>query len=250
MVVASSHAVRAQDPKPKEEPDKEVAEKVELLEDIAKDKKFERDAEGLAVIDVLYQKQEAGMIEKDEQMVAEALDDLLNKGKVRPHDQTQLYEAAAYALGKFGKEGAKALKKAYEKKRFPDKPEWVPLREKLLIHLGRTKDESMVKFLLEEARRSPEAALQAAAGEALGNFDDSKEKVRKDIVDELLVRYGSLVEAASQMGTSIDAQNAQDRLATLSGKWNDTLKKLTRQNLDSFAEWQSWHNKNKNKPWE
>ena len=242
-------AATAQDPKDKPEPDPEVAEKVDVLKDIAADKKFERDAEGLGVIDFLYQKHEAGLAEKDAAMIVKALDNVLNRAKVRPPNQTQLYEAAAVALGKHGEEGAKVLQKAYEKKRFPDRPEWVPLREKLLVHIGRTKDESRVKFLLDEARRSPEPALQAAAGEALGNFADSEEKLRKEIVGDLIVKYGSLAELASQLGTNIEAQNARNRLAAVSGKWNDTLKKLTRQDFDQFQDWQAWHNKNKNKPW-
>ena len=69
------------------------------------------------------------------------------------------------------------------------------------------------------------------------------------LVDDLLAPYGAMTQKASQIGTSIEAQNAQDRLAALSGKWNETLKKLTRQNFDSFSDWQAWHNKNKNKPW-
>src|SRR5690606_25603764 len=150
--------------------------------------------------------------------------------KLRPADRTSLYIGAAAALGYCGEEGAKVLKAAYVKKRFPDKKEWVPLREQLLKYLGRTKDESMVKFLCEEARRQPEAALQAAAGEALGNYEDSKEEIRKEIVGQLLIRYGELAQLASEMGSSnIEAQNAQDRLAALQDKWNTTLAKLTRQ---------------------
>lgn len=241
--------VCAQDPTPPKPPDKEVAEKVALLDQIGDDKKFARDAEGIEIIDVLYQKHEAGLNEKDQQLIVKALDALLNKQPRRPFNQIKIYSAAANALSQQGAEGAKVLKKAYESKRFPDKPDWVPLREQLLLAIGKAKDESTVKFLVEEASRSPESALQAAAGEALGNFDQSKEKLRKEIVRELLTKYGSLAETASQLGTNIEAGNAQDRLDALSGKWNNTLKKLTGQNFDTFREWQAWHNDNKNKPW-
>ncbi len=245
---ALAPAAPAQKP-PKKDQDPEVAAKVDLLDEVADDRKFERDAEGVAAIDVLYQKHEEGLHPKDEKMVLKALDDVLNRSKVRDANQTQLYDAAAAALGQHGAGGAKALKKAFESKRFPDKPEWVPLREKLLRNIGKTKEESMVKFLIDEARRNPEAALQAAAGEALGNFEESPEKVRKEIVSQLLITYGSLAEIASQLGTNIEAQNAQRRLAALSGKWNDTLRKLTKQDFDAFREWQDWYNDNKNKPW-
>jgi len=231
-------------------PDKEVEEKCDQLDKIAKDKKFTEDARGVELIDALIVKHDKGLAEKDDEMIVKSLDAVFNKTKVRPADQIRLYIAAAEALGRHGEAGAKVLKKAYENKgRFKAKPEWVPLRERLLRNIGRTQDEENVKFLIDEARRNPEAALQAAAGEALGFFEESDEKIRKEVVGDLLVTFGALSERASQGGTSIDGQNAKDRLAAISGKWTATLKKLTKQNFDTFREWQSWHNKNKNEKW-
>jgi len=230
-------------------PDKEVADKVKTLKAVAKDKKFTRDAEGIGIIDVLIQKNEKGLNDKDKKSIVKALDGVLNKGKVRPANKAQIYNATAEALGRHGEPGAKVLKGAYEKKRFPDKPAWVPLREKLLVNIGRTKDEGMIKFLLDEARRSPEAALQAAAGKALGNYRESKQKVRRDIVSGMLIKWGALSEAASQLGANVESQNARDRLAAISGPWNDTMKALTGQDFDTFRKWQAWWNKNKNGKW-
>ena len=205
---------------------------------------------GIEVIDALMMKHEKGMIDKDRSMVVKALDGVLNKNKVRPADNVRLYNAAAEALGRHGKDGGKALKKAFENKgRFKAKPQWVPMRERLLRNIGRTQDEANIKFLIDEAQRNPEAALQAAAGDALGFFEESTQKVRKPIVSKLLITFGALSERASQGGTSIDSQNAKDRLAALSGKWVATLKKLTGQNFDTFREWQAWYQKNKNKQW-
>ncbi|MCA8966612.1 MAG: hypothetical protein KDC48_17155 [Planctomycetes bacterium] len=244
----------AQKPAPasanKKDPDPEVAKQIDLLKDAANDKKLAREKEAVDAINVLFKKHEDGLNEKDDKAIVKVLDEVLNKGKNhRTGKQIEVYTAASAALGYHGEDGAKALRKCYDGSRFPKKVEWVPLRERLLLDVGKTKQESMVKFLLDEATRNPEAALQAAAGEALGHFEEAKEELRKEIVDVLLVRYGSMTEKASQIGGSVEAQNAQDRLAALSGKWNETLKKLTRQNFDSFADWQSWHNKNKNKPW-
>ena len=142
--------------------DPDVPVKLKELAEVAKDRKFTRDAAGIEIIDVLIQKQDKGLNDKDQKQVVKGLDSVLNKGRLRPAEKSQLYNTAAIALGRFGKDGAKPLKAAYEKKRFPNRPEWVPLREKLLVNIGKTKDESAVKFLLDEARRSPEAALQAA----------------------------------------------------------------------------------------
>lgn len=245
FLLAGGQAVAQKPAKPK--PDKEVAAKTAELKKVAGNKKFTEDGRGVGLIDDLMVKQQAGMIDKDQKLVVKTLDAVINKGKVRPANKAQLYNAAAEALGRHGKDGAKSLKKAYNNKsRFKAKPMWVPLRERLLRNIGRAKDEGDIKFLLDEANRNPEAALQAAAGGALGNFDESDQKIRKEIVGSLLVTYGSLSEQASQPGTSIDAQNAKDRLAAITGKWNATLKKLTKQDFDTFREWQTWYQKNKN----
>lgn len=242
----------AQDPAPPAKdkgPDKEVAEKIASLKEVVEDKKFLHDAEGVEMIDKLLIKKEGGVDPKDEQAIVKAFASVLTGGKLRPSSKTELYRGAAAALGKCGPEGAKALREAYSSKRYKETLEWVPLREQLLKYIGRTKDESMIKFLTDEAVRHPEAALQAAAGEALGNFEESKEPLRKEIVGDLIVKYGELAEKASQIGSNIEAQNAQNRLAAIQDKWNATLAKLTGQTLGTFREWQEWYNKNKGKPW-
>lgn len=237
-------------PTPPKGPDKEVAEKVAALKECILDKKCARDGEGVQIIDFLLQKLQAGTLEpKDKATVVKVFGEVFTGGKLRPHDQTSLYAAAAMALGYCGTDGSKALKSAYVDKRFPEKPDWVPFREQLLKNLGRTKDESMVKFLCNEARRHPEPALQAAAGKALGNFKDSKESMRKEIVNELLIRYGELNQLATQTNSSIDQGNAVQTLSTIKTPWFETLGELTGQSFDKFGEWQQWYNKHKGQPW-
>lgn len=243
-------ATTAQDSKKPAVQDPEIEAKAKVLKECVTDRKMARDAEGVEIIDQFLVKLQAGVVDKDEDIITKALGQVLTRGKVRKHDNIGLYVAAATALGYCGKDGAKILKKAYEGKRFKHHSDWVPLREHLLRNIGRTKDESMVDFLVEEAVRSPEDALMAAAGEALGNFENSKEKVRKEIVSELIKRWGSLDSKASEIGSgNIQAANARNTLAVTSGKWNETLAKLTRQNFTKFLDWQSWNNKNRNKPW-
>lgn len=242
-------AAAAQDPAAGKTPDKEVAEQIAVLKEAHADKKFAQDARGVEAIDKLLIKSKAGMEPKDQTAMVKALESVLTTGKLRPTDQTQLYVGAAQALGYCGVEGAKVLKDAYTNKRYPEKAEWVPLREQLLRNLGRTKDESMVKFLVNEATRSPEPALMAAAGEALGNYEESKEPLRKEIVSELLRKYGSLSEMASNLGTNIEAQNAQERVSAIKDKWHTSMGKLTKQSFTTFRDWQAWYNKNKGLPW-
>jgi hypothetical protein len=230
-------------------PDKDVVAHLAVLKEVVADKKFERDDQGVEAIDKLLMKSKAGLDPKDQAAIVKGLDNVLSTGKLRPHDNTRLYVGAVQALGYCGAEGAKVLHDTYVNKRYPEHRDWVPFREHVLKNLGRTKDEAQIKFLTNEALRSPEAALSAAAGEALGNFDESKEALRKEIVSELIKGRGALEEKASQLGTNIEASNAKDRLAALGDKWNTTLSKLTKQNFTTFREWQTWHNKNKSLPW-
>lgn len=245
----------AQEPTPasapaKAEKDKEVADKLAALKDVVDDRKCARDAEGLDLITVLVQKWQAGLSDKDKKDVVKGIEGVLKGGKLRQPDKAQLYIAAATALGQLGPDGAKPLQAAFEGKRIPDKEPWVPLRETILKALGKTKDESMVKFLTDTARRDPEAALQAAAGEALGNFDGSKEALRKEIVNGLLIKWSDM-DAKSRVidPADMEAQNVRKRLAVISGKWNDTLRRLTKETFDNYSEWNEWWNKNKNKEW-
>ena len=48
---------------------------------------------------------------------------------------------------------------------------------------------------------------------------------------------------------NIEAQNARDRLAAISDKWNGTLSKMTGQDLRNFPDWNAWYQKNKNLDW-
>lgn len=248
---AGNAMILAQDPEsPEKGPDKEVADRIKVLNDAAGDRKMERDPEAIETIDFLLRKLREGLIDKDQKAVTKALDAALMKSKKRPADSIGLYTAAVAALGYCGADGAKSLEKAYDSKRFPDKKPWVPLREQILRSVGKTKDAGSVKFLIDEARRSPEDALMAAAGEALGNFEDAKQSVRKEITSEMIKKWGALAEKAGQLGSgNTEAQTARNTLAAITGKWNDTLARLTRQNHTKFIDWQSWHNKNKSKDW-
>lgn len=258
-VLSPLASLPAQDDKPdpsakptKEEirPDKEVAAKLDQLKEIANDKKFARDGEGLDVITILVKKWQEGLNDKDKKEVVKGIEGAMTKGKLRPADKAQLYIGAATALGELGKDGAESLQSVFDDKRFPEKEEWVPFRAEVLKALGKTKDESRIKFLIKVARHHHEAQLEAAAGEALGNFEDCKEEVRKDIVSNLLIRYGEIDSRARQLDPAdIEAQNMQKRRNVISGKWNETLRRMTGEAFHEYPEWNEWFNKNKNKAW-
>jgi|KBSSwiStaDraftv2_1062776.scaffolds.fasta_scaffold233791_2 hypothetical protein len=245
--VSSAQGDAASAPK---QPDKEVAEKLAALKDVVEDRKCARDGEAPDLITVLVQKWQAGLADKDKKDVIKGLGNVFATGKLREPEKAQIYIATAAALGQLGPDGAKPLQDAFEGKKIPDKEAWVPVREGMLKAIGRTKDESRVKFLLDVARRDSEAPLQAAAGEALGNFDESKQDLRKEVVNGLLIKWGEMDSRARVIDPAdIEAQNQRKRLAVISGKWNDTLRRLTKQQFDNFPEWQEWMNKNKGKDW-
>jgi hypothetical protein len=241
---------QAQDEAAAKKVDPEVPGLVQKLKEAVNDRKLEKEESGREAIDKLHVKLQAGLGDKDKQMMVKALADVFTGGKVREHDKIGLYMAATAALGSCGADGCKALRDAFEnKQRFPDKPDWVPLRESLLKFMGKTKDESNVKWLLDR-RQDKDPALQAAAGEALGNYDGSDQKVRKEIVEKMLITYGEIDSKANKLDSAdIEAQNARDRRAVISDKWNTTLQKLTHQNFREFREWQAWHQNNKSKDW-
>jgi hypothetical protein len=139
LVVAPPAPLAAQDPAAGKGPDKELAAKLDTLRECVVDRKMAREDEAIRIIDdTVVPKLRAGVEQKEQALVAKALEACFVQGKLRPHDSPRIYVAAAAALGFCGSDGAKVLKGVYENKRFPDKPAWVPLREHVLRNLGKT----------------------------------------------------------------------------------------------------------------
>ena len=231
------------------QPDKEVAEKLATLRDIVNDRNVARDGEAREVISVLLKKCDGGLNDKDKAAILKGLESVFYQGKLREADNLQLYKAAAQALGRMGKAAGKVLSDAYKSDRFPNGREWIPLHEELLEQLGRTKDDTAIEQL-QKLLGHHEPSIQAAAGKALGNFDDSKDAVRKQIVGTLITRWGELESKATPIDPgNIEAKDARDTIAKISGPWKATLRKLTRQDFAQFRQWQEWHNKNKGRDW-
>ena len=250
LAVSATAQAEADAPK---KPDPEVKEKVQALEDAVSDRRMSQDQAAIGMIEELLVKFRLPMHRSDRRAVQRAVAAVFTT-RVREPEKLGLYEAAATALGDMGNEGARVLQRAYaDNRRFPKKTEWVPLRAILLENIGKTRSEPVVKFLIDEATRSPEKALMAAAGQALGSFQESKQQVRKEIVKKLLIRWGEL-DARHREGNTdpfdIEAQTAQEYMAAFSDKWNGTLNKLTGQSFRDHPEWQKWWNDHKNGNWD
>lgn len=241
----------AQEPKAEPKPEIDVKAVLGELRKAAFDRKGARDTEAIGLVDRLlqaYEKLDAGQ----KASVRKALGELLTSRKIRrPTDQTGLYVAAAAALGRMGQEAARELWKAFRSSKFK-KREWVTLRAILLKNIGRTKDPNSIKPLIERARRDPEDAIMAAAGEALGNYEDFPEKTRKDIFKNLVIRYGQVYGESRKNIDPGDpiVQRAKERLAQISQPWNETLRRLSGKDLRTAEEWQRFWNKHKNDRWD
>ena len=246
--LASAAVTTAQDPKPA---DATLDDQINEFKEAISERDGEQDQKAIGLIDAFNQKYK-DLEKKDQSDVRKVLDDALTSTRIRrPPEKIGMYTAAAAALGGMGDDGARILKKAFDSSKFK-KREWVDLRAVLLKWLGKTKDESMIKTLTDVARRDPEDKLMAAAGEALGNFADQPLKVRKDIVKDLINKFGEVHGKANASLDPGDAQVARSkqRLAAISDPWNETLKMLTKHEFRSAPEWQTFWNKEKGENWD
>ncbi len=191
---------------------------------------------------------------KDQKTALAALGDVFKLGPVRPADKCELYRVTAEALGNCGTEAASALRKAFEQERINGR-EYAGLRAQIVVAIGKTKDDQQPDWLLEQAMRSPDDEVAAAAGEALGNYDQMPIKQTREVCKRLIGRYGEIDMKAKQPVSNnpkdpIDfgPQNAVKTLQWIAGKWNATLQKLTGEKHESAPDWTRWLNKNKD--WE
>ncbi|MEM7200858.1 MAG: HEAT repeat domain-containing protein [Planctomycetota bacterium] len=170
----------------------------------------------------------------------------------RPPERRGVFKAAAYALGEIGPDGSRSLVKAYNSSKYQPERDWVGLRADFLKALGRTKDVKQVEFLIDRAARDHEDEILRAAGIALGHFDEAKQKVRKNIVKELVKKLNEIFNKSRQSVDPGDPVMARAKytLAAIERDWNQTLRKLTGQDFKTAPEWQRFYNKNKGKNWD
>jgi hypothetical protein len=240
-----------------DDPPEPAAAAADLDEQLAKfdeainDRKATRDAEAQGLIDQML-KRYPSLDEKEKASVVKALSDcLLSPHVKREPDQRALFIAASAALGNMGDEGAKVLSKAFDNPKFKAR-EWIAMRAQFLKNIGNTKDERQVDFLIERAGRDTEDDIMRAAGEALGNFEKSDQKVRKKIVKELIKKFGEIHSKANANLDPGDAlvKRAKEQLTAISHDWNESLSKLTGETLTTAPDWQRFYNKKKNDDWD
>ena len=208
-------------------------------------KRGAEDAEAIAVIEQLYE-EFPNCGPKDRKAIVKGLGKNLGAKRPQKRDGTyenRLYIATAVSLADMGPESVKVLQGEIGAK--PHKRN-LELQRRLILSLGKTKDPSAVKTLTKILPHQDET-LQAAAAEALGEFSDADQKVRKQIFDDILKQ---LAGAKTDIDNDPTDPIVRDRYEAISGPMISTLQQLSGEDLRDPEVWQRWWNKNKKADWD
>ncbi len=227
-------------------PDKrpEIAELLTRLDEHA-GKRGEEDKLAVEVIDKLLQEfPKSGP--KDRAAIVKGMDHCFTLKRQESEEGTpnnQLYLAAATALGMMGPESAKVLVGWIDHKSHRKD---MALQRALILSLGKTKEPSATKPLVDLLPHQ-QATMQAAAAEALANYYESPQDVRKQLFEAVLKELTASKNAAD---ADVNDTIAQERYDAISASMIDTLQRLSRHDERDPSEWQRWWNKNKKEDWD
>jgi hypothetical protein len=243
------------DPEIPDEPDPEVSDTVDRVDSAWKDRRMQRDGEVVAGLRKLAIRSEAPLHPDDRKSILTVATLVLTKGRLRDPESRHPYEAATEVLAKFDADGAKVLLQVYDRKIFPRKPDWEPMRAKLVQAIGETHSEGADEFLLNIATRSGEDRVLREAGKALGNWAGASEATRKEIVDKLAGRLAGFEGLAREVAVSQDgqlnlgAEAARKTVTEIRSDWCAALARLTGQSFATGVEWTDWYREHRRKPW-
>jgi HEAT repeat protein len=232
--------------KGEEKPDKrpEIAELLTRLSEHA-DKRGAEDTLAIEVIDKLLQEfPESGP--KDRAAIVKGLDKCFSEKRQESEEgvrDNKLYIASATALGAMGPESVKVLIGWIDNKTHRAD---MQLQRALILALGKTKDPSATKPLVDLLPHN-QASMQSAAAEALGAYADAKQEVRKEIFESVLKVLTALKNAVDTDANDIISRERYD---AISAAMITTLQRLARHEERDPAEWQRWWNKNKKENWD
>jgi hypothetical protein len=241
----------AQEPEETPPPDErpEIAERLEQLADLLKDRKGERDEEAIGLVDQLLSEFEASG-PKDREAIVEGVGECLEVRRNPSEDGTPnqaLQRAAAVALGRMGPESAAVLVAHVDHKALREAEE---AHADVLRSVGRVQAPKGVKPLLEMLGHDS-FVLQGAAAQALGSYVDAEQKVRKDIFEQLLktiIPLQDTLDTGDQ--ASADYEETRKRYDAISTSIAGAMEALTGQQAGDFRAWNRWWNDHKKDDWD
>lgn len=245
LPAASARPAALQDPDPVADKRPEVEQLLDELKEHLK-ARGEEDTEAVAAIEKLSAEfPRSGP--KDRDAIVKALDKALGEKRKAEGDEeipdNAMFRKAAQALGGMGPESVDVLEKWIDHKNHRKD---LVLNRDLILALGATRDPDGVDPLVDLLQHH-EAILQAAAAEALANYADMDQDVRKHVFEELLK---VLMAVKGLVDTNLNDTIARERYDTIYSPITTTLKRVSGQNIDSPNDWQHFWNKNKKEDWD
>jgi hypothetical protein len=158
--------------------------------------------------------------------------------------------ASADALGQMGPESVPTLIANIGQKNLRKD---IQLQRQLLLSLGKTRDKDGIKTLTMNLENK-DAPLVAAAAEGMGEFEDAKQDVRKDLFSAAIkaLMAGKNAKDAEQAGSGATAHTniATERYDVISAPLLKTLHRLSKHDESTPELWERWWNKNRQANWE
>ncbi|MBI3818755.1 MAG: hypothetical protein HY286_08705 [Planctomycetes bacterium] len=234
----------------KKDGDKEIAT---FIADMNKATAAKKDDDAIPKIDELVKRfEDAGP--KDKKLIVESIAKNMDlprlpeaaggrDSKDEP-EQPRIFQTTVVALSTFHDLGCEKLIATYERQEFKHSKRF---RGQILKMVGKTEQASAVKFLMDKIKDKDDSIVVDAVY-ALGNYIKSKDDVKKPIIDTLVKSFSSAQGQAADPSTPA-GKAAKDKYEILAPAMIDTLQKLSNQNaFREPREWESWWQKNKNKP--
>lgn len=207
-------------------------------------KKGKEDSEAVTVLDkILGEFEVSGP--KDRALIVKTIGKAmtLKRKEIDGVKEARVATAVAVCLGEMGPESVKLLSGLVSGKKLRGNDD---LHRRAILSLGNTADGKAVKTLLGlSGDKSPK--IQGAAIEALGNYGEEEQKVRKEIVEAMIKR---IMPIKSVVDSDSGNTENRERYDVIGPPTITTMQRLSGQNIRDLLEWQRWWNKNKRKDWD
>ena len=204
-----------------------------------------KDSQAIAVIDQLLQ-EFPSCGPKDREDIVDGIDKCFTLKRGESDEgvpDNRRYLGCAVGLRELGPESADPRTQWRGDKRHRKD---LVLQRDLILALGKTLDDKGRKLLVKTlVDKTP--AIQAAAAEALGEWDGAEQDVRKDNFEELLK---VLMSVKGSVDSDPNDTIARDRYDTISAPIITSLSRLSGQKIHDPNEWQHFWNKNKKEDWD